>query len=75
MNVMFALYSKHAFSDALESVTSKNFSRVSRTSFPLRELSQLIAYLTYKILQIVMCTQQLNYLGVFTYASLHYNQW
>ena len=70
MSIIFVLHSKHAFSHALEGVASK-----STTSFLLRECSQLIAYFIYKILQPLLHTQQLTYLGAFSFALCRYNQW
>ena len=78
MNIMSVLHSKHAFSGALEGVASTHFFarsvRISTTSFLLCECSQLIACLICKILQALMCTQQLKYLGAFTFALFHYSQ-
>ena len=67
MNIIFVLHLNIAFSDALEGVASKNFS-LALLAF------QLLTYSSYKILHALVCSQQLNFLGAFTFTLFLYSQ-
>ena len=64
MNIIFVLHLNIAFSDALEGVASKNFSLAL----------QLLTNSIYKILRALVCSQQLNFLGAFTFTLFLYSQ-